>query len=145
MVKQSTVQFVLKSLVLVFITMLAARFSQAQIKGQTAQQMIRIAKIQVDPAQLNNYKAALKESIMTSVSKEPGVLSYYAVADKANPAQITILEVYASPEAYQAHIQTPHFKKYKEAVKDMVKSLELNDVDLIASASKLSYEDKKRQ
>lgn len=30
------------------------------------------------------------------------------------------------------HIQAPHFKKYKEAVKDMVLSLELIDVDLIA-------------
>jgi quinol monooxygenase YgiN len=42
--------------------------------------------------------------------------------------QITILETYASVPAYQSHIQTDHFKKYKTTVADMVKELELNDV-----------------
>lgn len=52
----------------------------------------------------------------------------------SNPSHITILEIYADTTAYQAHILTSHFKKYKETVKDMVKSLELVDDDLIAAA-----------
>lgn len=96
----------------------------------------RIAKIKVDPAQLLNYNAALKEQMNTAISIEPGVLSYYAVADKNNPSYITIFEIYADSAAYKAHIETAHFKKYKEAVKDMVKSLELEDVDLIGYARK---------
>ena len=38
---------------------------------------------------------------------------------------ITILEIYADTTAYKAHLQTPHFIKYKTGTKDMVKSLEL--------------------
>jgi 4-carboxymuconolactone decarboxylase len=53
----------------------------------------------------------------------------YAVAEKERPNHITILEIYASEEAYQKHIQTPHFLKYKNGTKDMVKSLELIEVD----------------
>ncbi len=104
--------------------------------AQQKTQMVRLAKIQVDPSQLEKYNAALKEQMTTAVSTEPGVLTYYAVADKNNPSHITILEIYADTTAYKAHIETPHFKKYKETVKNMVKSLELVDVNLIASAKK---------
>jgi quinol monooxygenase YgiN len=99
-------------------------------------QMVRLAKIKVDPLQLNNYNSALKEQMTTAVRLEPGVLTYYAVADKNDPSQITILEIYADTNAYKSHIETTHFKKYKETVKDMVKSLELIDVTLIGSAQK---------
>jgi quinol monooxygenase YgiN len=105
--------------------------------AQNKNQMVRIAKIKVDPQQLEKYNAALKEQMTTAVRLEPGVLTYYAVANKKNLAEITILEIYADTTAYKAHIETPHFKKYKETVKDMVKSLELIDVDLIGSANKL--------
>jgi len=108
-------------------------------KGAMAQekiQMVRLAKIKVDPLQLDKYNIALKEQMTTAVRVEPGVITYYAVADKIDPSHITILEIYADTAAYKSHIETTHFKKYKETVKDMVKSLELIDVTLIASAKK---------
>ncbi|WDF77166.1 putative quinol monooxygenase [Mucilaginibacter sp. KACC 22773] len=98
--------------------------------------LYRIAKIQVDPAQLVNYNIALKEQMTTAIRVEPGVLSYYAVADKKEPTHITIFEVYADSTAYKAHIQAPHFKKYKETVQHMVTFLEVTDVELIGSAKK---------
>ncbi len=98
--------------------------------------MIRLAKITVDPLQVEKYNIAIKEQMTTAVCIEPGVLTYYAIADKTNPSHITILEVYADTVAYQSHITTTHFKKYKDTVKDMVKSLELVDVDLIGPARK---------
>ena len=87
--------------------------------------MVRLAKLVIDSAQLESYKAALREEIEASVRLEPGVLTLYAVAEKDNPTHITILEIYADSDAYKAHIQTPHFIKYKTATKEMVKSLEL--------------------
>jgi quinol monooxygenase YgiN len=107
-----------------------------KVMAQHKDQIVRIAKIQVDPAQLEKYNAALKEQMTTAVRVEPGVLTYYAVADKANPSHITILEIYADTAAYQAHIQTPHFKKYKATVEHMVTKLELEDVRLIGAAKK---------
>jgi 4-carboxymuconolactone decarboxylase len=97
-----------------------------------------MAKIIIDSAQLENYRAALKEGIETAVRVEPGVLTLFAVYEKDNPTHVTVLEVYASKEAYQSHLQTPHFKKYKNTTKDMVKSLELIDVAPIGLASKPS-------
>jgi quinol monooxygenase YgiN len=85
--------------------------------------MVRLAKIQVDPAQLEQYNKALKEQMTTAVSVEPGVITYYAVAGKNNPSHITILEIYADTAAYKLHIETAHFKKYKETVQHMVNRL----------------------
>ena len=72
----------------------------------------------------------------TAIRLEPGVLNYVAVSDKKDPSQITIFEVYADITAYKAHVETAHFKKYKETVKNMVKSLLLEDVNLVATATK---------
>ena len=88
-------------------------------------QMVRLAKLVIDSTQLESYKAALREEIEASVRLEPGVLTLYAVSEKNNPTHITILEIYADEDAYKAHIQTPHFLKYKTGTKEMVKSLEL--------------------
>ena len=101
--------------------------SAEQTFSQTKTQMVRIAKIVVDPLQLEKYRAALKEEIEASVRLESGVLTLYAVSEKARPHHITILEIYADSAAYRSHIQTPHFLKYKTGTKDMVKSLELVD------------------
>lgn len=96
----------------------------------------RIANIIVDSADLENYKMALKEGMQAAVSKEPGVLSLYAVYDKEHPTHVTVFETYADVEAYKLHTQTPHFKKYKSTVEKMVKSLQLTDVIPIALEAK---------
>lgn len=104
--------------------------------AQPTKQMVRLAKIKVDTAQIAAYNAALKLQMQTAIAKEAGVLTFYAVADKKDPSSITILEIYADTTAYQLHITTPHFKAYKEAVKNMVLSLELVDESLIGAAVK---------
>ena len=79
----------------------------------SSNRIVRIAELEIDAAQLDTYKAALKEEIETSIRIESGVLSLSAVALKDNPTQIRILEVYADDAAYRSHLETPHFKKYK--------------------------------
>jgi quinol monooxygenase YgiN len=100
-------------------------------------QMVRLAKIVVDSIQLENYSALLKEEIEASVRLEPGVLTLYAVAEKNAPTHITILEIYADTVAYRSHLQTPHFIKYKNGTKDMVKSLELAEANPLIPAMKI--------
>ena len=96
-----------------------------KILAQTQTQKVRLAKLIIDTIQLELYRAALTEEIKTSLRLEPGVLTLYAVAEKDHPTHITILEIYADEDLYKAHLQTPHFIKYKTTTKDMVKFLEL--------------------
>ena len=90
--------------------------------------IVRLSKIEVFPEMLDEYMEYAMEVGTTSLLTEPGVLTMYAVADKENPCNITILETYASQEAYKKHIASPHFQKYKQGTLKMVKSLILDDV-----------------
>ena len=92
-----------------------------------AEQLVRLSKIDVDPERIDEYNAFLKEEIEASMRLEPGVLVLYATSEKEHPERVTILEIYADQEAYENHIRTPHFRKYKEGTLSMVKSLELVD------------------
>lgn len=121
-----------------FILMLSTA-KQASAQNASASQnkpMVRIARIVIDSNQLDAFKAALKEGVETAVRVEPGVLTLFAAYEQNNPTHVTVFEVYTGEQAYQAHLQTPHFKKYKETTKDMVKSLELIDMSPIGLATK---------
>lgn len=109
--------------------------------GQDKTPVTRIARITIDPSQVEVYMRLLKEQIETAVHIEPGVLGYKVYVDKADPARLTIIEVYADNNAYLTHLQTAHFKKYKTAVADIVKSLELSEVDAILTAGKKTHND----
>lgn len=90
-----------------------------------ASPMVRLAELEIDPAQLKIYKAILAEEQEASVRLEPGVLMLHSVAIADHPTHIRLLEVYASWSAYEAHIKAPHFVKYKTSTEKMVKSLRL--------------------
>jgi quinol monooxygenase YgiN len=98
--------------------------------------IVRIAELEIDPEQLEAYRALLAEEIEASVDREPGVLMLHAVAERERPEQIRILEVYASRQAYEAHLTTAHFLKYKEGTAGMVQSLRLVDVDPVMMRGK---------
>jgi quinol monooxygenase YgiN len=46
---------------------------------------------------------------------------------KITPARVFVFEIYADVDAYKAHLETAHFKTYKSATRNMVKSLKLRD------------------
>jgi quinol monooxygenase YgiN len=101
-----------------------------------AQPLVRLAELEIDPGQLDRYTALLREEIETSIRVEPGVLTLYAVAVKGQPTHIRIFEMYADTGAYEAHLQTPHFLKYKTGTQHMVKSLRLLETDPVMLGAK---------
>ena len=98
--------------------------------------MVRIAVAEIDAAQLSAYKAILAEEQEASVRLEPGVILLHSVAINKSPTSIRLLEVYASRAAYEAHIKSPHFLKYKTLTEKMVKSLELVETTPILLCAK---------
>lgn len=122
-------------LVIIFFLVVIVEETSAQ---KTNKKMVRLAKLVIDSTQLREYNALLTEEIEASLKIEPGVITLYAVSEKDRPTHITILEVYADAAAYKKHIQTPHFLKYKNGTKDMVKSLELTEVDALIPTMKIN-------
>ena len=90
--------------------------------------LVRIAEIEVYPEHLEAYLAAATEIQQKSLAEEPGVLCLFPTQMKEDSTQFRILEIYASQQAYQHHIHTAHFQKYKQGTLHMVKSLKLQDL-----------------
>lgn len=103
--------------------------------GPTQGMMVRISEIQIDPDRLDEYKAILKEEAAASVRLEPGVISIFPMTQREHPAEVRILEIYASRAAYESHIQSPHFQRYKTTTLPMVRSLNLVDMEAMDAAS----------
>jgi quinol monooxygenase YgiN len=125
------------SLLALIASMLALSVTAPAADKAAPNQMVRLAMLEIHPAHLEAYKAALKEEIEASIRLEPGVLALRAVAEKENPTRITIMEIYASVDAYKAHIDSAHFQKYKVGTESMVKSLKLIEVDPILLGEKV--------
>ena len=89
--------------------------------------IIRLSKVEVEPEYLDEYIKFATDVGEISLRTEPGVLTMYAMQEKENPCNITILETYASQEAYRSHIASAHFQKYKQGTLHMVKNLQLLD------------------
>lgn len=99
--------------------------------------IVRLSKIEVYPEYLETYKEYVVEVGEVSLRTEPGVLTLYAVSEKEDPCKITILETYASKEAYEAHIASKHFQKYKQGTLHMVKTLILSDQTPLNPANRI--------
>lgn len=117
--------------------MKALKIIQNTQSPATSQNKVRLSRITVDPAQLDSYNAYLQEEIEASMRLEPGVLTLYAVSEQGHPNKITILEIYADENAYQSHIKTPHFQKYKQGTLNMVQELELIDANPLIPGLKI--------
>ena len=100
--------------------------------------IVRLSKIEVYPQHLDEYLKYAVEVGEISLRTEPGVLTMYAVSEKENPCMVTILETYASKEAYEKHIASEHFQKYKQGTLHMVKSLVLSDQTPLNPASRIN-------
>ena len=101
--------------------------SKVDMQQKYEDRLVRLSKIEVYEEYLDEYLSFVGEVGRASVEQEEGVLTLFSVQEKERPCHITILEIYASRAAYEHHITTPHFQKYKQGTLHMVKSLELCD------------------
>jgi quinol monooxygenase YgiN len=118
-----------------FISIVILLVGYHTVSAQQKDMMVRIAEIDIVPTYLDEYKAILQEEAAASVKLEPGVICIFPVYQKENASQIRILEIYASKAAYEQHLKTPHFQRYKTTTMNMVKSLKLVDMEALDAAT----------
>ncbi len=63
--------------------------------------------------------------------KEPGCRQFEVLVDNADRTKVVLFEIYDDEKAFQAHQQTPHFKKY---VADAVPLLESRERHMLRRA-----------
>jgi quinol monooxygenase YgiN len=120
-------------LLLTTVLWFASGLAMAQ-SGQT--RYVRIAELEIEPAHIEAFAVAAREVGQASVRLEEGCIGLYAVAERDNPGRVRVFEVYRDPGAYDVHLQTPHFKKFRATTQAMIKSRKLIDAAPISLATK---------
>ncbi len=79
--------------------------------------------VQVDiavlPDQVDAFLAATQENAAAS-RDEPGVLRFDVLTDRADPAHLVLVVVYRDEAASDAHKETAHYARWRDAVADMM-------------------------
>lgn len=99
--------------------------------AQSGPYFINVVDLDIVPADLDKFVAAIKENGAASV-KEPGVREFNITASQKDPNHILLFEVYNSAAALDAHRATDHFKKFIATTKDMVAKREIRQFSSVA-------------
>jgi quinol monooxygenase YgiN len=67
--------------------------------------------IRIKPENVDKFMAALLANAREA-RKEPGCRQFEALVDTTDRTKVMLFEVYDDDKAFEAHQQTPHFKKY---------------------------------
>ena len=72
---------------------------------------VLVVNIRIKPEHLDKFMQALKVNA-AEARKEPGCKQFDVLVDPTDKTKVMLYEVYNDDKAFEAHQQTPHFKKY---------------------------------
>lgn len=77
-----------------------------------------LVTIQIQPEHRDAFLAAMLDDARGSVRDEPGCFRFDVLQDSQDPNTIYLYEVYRDRAAFEAHLQAPHFIRWRDTVKD---------------------------
>jgi len=75
--------------------------------------------VRVKPDQVEAFKAATIENAGSSL-KEVGIARFDLIQQQDDPTRFVLLEVYRTPDDPARHKDTPHYRKWRDTVADMM-------------------------
>lgn len=75
--------------------------------------------VHVKPEFIEAFRTATIENARHSV-QEPGIARFDVLAQQDDPSRFVLVEVYRSVEATAAHKETEHYKRWRDAVAEMM-------------------------
>lgn len=79
---------------------------------------VLLVTMQVQPEHREAFMTAMLDDARGSVADEPGCLRFDVLQDTQDPNTIYLYEVYRDQAAFNAHLQAPHFIRWRDTVKD---------------------------
>ena len=72
---------------------------------------VLVVNIKIKPENVERFMQALQANARAA-RKEPGCRQFDVLVDPNDKTKVMLYEVYNDESAFDAHQQTPHFKKY---------------------------------
>jgi (4S)-4-hydroxy-5-phosphonooxypentane-2,3-dione isomerase len=79
---------------------------------------ILVVTIDIKPQFREQFLAAMLDDARGSVADEPGCVRFDVIQDEKDANRIYLYEVYQDRTAFEYHMTTPHFLKWRDATKD---------------------------
>lgn len=79
------------------------------------QAFVVIAQFQVKPGSLDAFLDAARDDAMHSLSDEPGCRQFDIIRPADMDDTVIFYEVYDRREDFDAHLETPHLARFREA------------------------------
>jgi quinol monooxygenase YgiN len=76
-------------------------------------------RVHVRPESVDAFRSATTANA-TASRNEPGVARFDVLQQTDDPARFALVEVYRTAEAVVAHKETPHYKRWRDAVEPMM-------------------------
>lgn len=80
---------------------------------------IVLVHVHVKPEVVEEFKRLTLDNASNS-AKEPGVARFDFLQQAEDPTRFTLIEVYHTPQDQEAHRQTAHYLRWRDAVTDMM-------------------------
>ena len=93
---------------------------------------VLMVHLQAKPEHREKFVQMALENAAAARSTEAGCQQFDVVVDPDDPNRIAFYEVYDSKDAFEAHLETPHFKKYLENAVPLLASRERTFFDRVA-------------
>jgi (4S)-4-hydroxy-5-phosphonooxypentane-2,3-dione isomerase len=72
---------------------------------------VLLVNIRIKPENVERFMKGIGENARAA-RKEPGCRQFEVLVDAKDRTRIVLFEMYDDEKAFEAHQQTPHFKKY---------------------------------
>jgi autoinducer 2-degrading protein len=86
----------------------------------------------VDPKQFDAFLPLMAENAKASREQEKGCRRFDVCRPRDVASRVFLYEIYDDEAAFQAHLQTAHFKSFAAATKDMITARKITACDWIA-------------
>lgn len=79
-----------------------------------------IAPVQIKPGSRDEFIEAIVGDAIGSVNHEPGCRRFDVIQDADDENRVWLYEIYDDEAAFKAHLETPHFIKFRDATADII-------------------------
>jgi quinol monooxygenase YgiN len=87
----------------------------------------------IDPKHLDAFLPLMHANAQTSQLDEPGCQRFDVLTDPTRPGDVFLYELYDDAAAFQAHLASPHFKRFDQAVAAMIVTKDIKTYEVVMS------------
>lgn len=94
-----------------------------------------LAQFYVKDGQLAKMVDVAKVDAKASVANEPGCRRFDVLVPRDGANRVVLYEIYDDEAAFQAHLETPHLKAFRDAIVPLVADRHVETFDIDENAS----------